>query len=81
MHKYLFVYDRETNSFPERWKIIDAGDCSEVSPKIRGHIEVKDVEKKRESFKQHYSDNNFVISSSYANCWEAIEHNTGHLRS
>ena len=73
--QYLYVYDKKNSTFPERWKVVDDNDKSEISAKINGHITKQDLEETRESLKCRYSDVHYIINSSYGNSWEAVQNN------
>lgn len=75
IEQYLYVYDEKKGTFPEKWKVVDDNDTSEISSKINGHIKKKDLDKSSESLRSNYSAVHYVINSSYANSWDAVENN------
>lgn len=75
IEQYLYIYDKKKGTFPEKWKVLDDNDTSEISSKINGHIKNKDLDKSRESLRSNYSADHYVINSSYANSWGAVENN------
>ena len=75
IEQYLYIYSKKKGTFPEKWKVVNDNDTSEISSKINGHIKKKELDKIRGSLKKRYLDECYVINSSYANSWDAVEKN------